>query len=198
MTDKTFSVAPVTFGGLDKPLSTADKVMPETHKVLPESDLTRFSTKPPLFACPRPQTINQERQDSVLYMLNPKDEQSALVVTIGEDKTVRSDAELAKESGFTKLTRHSGIITKHKVVWRSWSNADHLYSDCAVKLSPDDAQASKKYDVHLHVTANTTARRKALEEHLESLRLVLGSKTEEKVAEPCARLCEKSSGLASK
>ena len=120
----------------------------------------------------------------VVYMLNPKDEQSALVITIGESKREFSDEDLAKEPGFTEIRRRPGSIGDEKVVWRSWSDAKHLYSDCTAQLSAVGSQDAKKYAVDLYVTANTPERRKALEEHLESLRLIFGSGPDEKAAEP--------------
>jgi len=111
---------------------------------------------------------------TVLYMLNPKDEQSALVITIGQSKGALSDETLAKEPGFTQFSQHPGRIGNEKVMWRSWSDANHLHSDCTALLTPVGTPDAKKYPVSLNVTANTPERRKALEDHLESLQLDFG------------------------
>lgn len=123
--------------------------------------------------------------ESITYILNPKDEQSALVMAVGESKGVMSDAELAKAPGFTEITKRPGTIANEKIVWRSWATDEHLFSDCSVLLPASGLQDAKKYLVHLHITANTPERRKALEDHLESLRLAfLSDATEQKAAAP--------------
>ena len=121
---------------------------------------------------------------SAVYLLNPKDEQSALVISIGETGGEIPDESLAKEPGFTGFSRHAGAIGNEKITWRSWSDANHLYSDCSAQLSAVDGQGGKKYGILLQVTANTPERRKALEEYLESLRLVFRPGTGDKPAEP--------------
>ena len=40
------------------------------------------------------------------WILNPKDEQSALNIAVGEDVHDRSDDKLAEAPGFTRITRH--------------------------------------------------------------------------------------------
>ena len=116
---------------------------------------------------------NPERQmDVVAYMLNPKDEQSALVISIGEDIFDRPDADLEKEPGFTKITRESGIIADEKITWRRWADENHLYSDCSVRLPAKNDATNKRHLVKLGVTANTIERRKALEYHLASIQLI--------------------------
>jgi len=123
--------------------------------------------------------------DSVTYILNPKDEQSALVMAVGEIKGTMSDAEIAKAPGFKGITKRPGIVANEKIFWRSWEDAEHLYSDCAILLAASGIQDGKKYSVHLHITANTPERRKALEDHLESLQLAFHlDAAEQKTAEP--------------
>lgn len=127
--------------------------------------------------------VPKKAGESVSYMLNPKDEQSALTITINDDAPETSDVDLARDPGFTEITRQPGIIAHEKVVWRRWSDANHLYSDCTVQLPAVDAQDSKKYRVYLKIIANTPIRRKALEEHLDSIRLILWNGRDEPVAQ---------------
>jgi hypothetical protein len=110
-----------------------------------------------------------EQADS--WALNPKDEQSALVIAIGESFHDRTDSQLAKEPGFTEITRHPGTISGQTVAWRRWADENHLYSDCIVRLSATGDPAGRAHRVKLKVTANTEERRRALEEHLTSVRL---------------------------
>jgi hypothetical protein len=110
-----------------------------------------------------------KRADS--WALNPKDEQSALNIAIGENIYDRTDSQLAKDPGFTEITRHPGTINGQAVTWRRWADENHLYSDCNVRLSATGDPAGRAHRVKLIVTANTEGRRRALEEHLTSLRL---------------------------
>jgi hypothetical protein len=110
-----------------------------------------------------------EQPDS--WALNPKDEQSALNIAIGENIHDRTDSQLAKELGFTEITRHPGTISDQAVSWRRWADENHLYSDCNVRLSATGDPRGRTHRVKLIVTANTEERRRALEEHLSSLRL---------------------------
>jgi len=110
-----------------------------------------------------------EQADS--WALNPKDEQSALNVAIGDSNHVRTDAQLAEDPGFTKITRHPGTVGGKAVTWRRWADENHLYSDCTVRLSATGDAKTRTHQVDLIVTANTEERRRALEERLASLRL---------------------------
>jgi hypothetical protein len=110
-----------------------------------------------------------EQADS--WVLNPKDEQSGLNITIGDDVLDRTDAQLAKEPGFTEITRHPGTVGGKAVTWRRWADQNHLYSDCIVTLTATRDPTGRAHQVELDVTANTQQRRRALEEHLASLRL---------------------------
>ncbi len=104
------------------------------------------------------------------WALNPKDEQSALNISIGDDVQARTDAQLAKDPGFTAITRQPGTVGGKAVTWRRWADQNHLYSDCTVQLSAKGA-VTRTHQVELIVTANTQERRRTLEEHLASLRL---------------------------
>src|SRR6516165_3167748 len=105
------------------------------------------------------------------WALNPKDEQSALNVAVGEDFRVRPEEQLATHPGFTKITSHPGTVDGEAVTWRSWSDEYHLYSDCTVRLAAKNDPLARTHRVILMVTANTEARRKALEESLAALQL---------------------------
>jgi hypothetical protein len=105
------------------------------------------------------------------WVLNPKDEQSGLNIVVEEDAHERSDEKLATYPGFTAITRHAGTVDGEALTWRSWSDANHLYSDCTVWLPAKNDPLTRKHRVMLIVTANTQARRKALEDSLASLRL---------------------------
>jgi len=120
-----------------------------------------------------------QQTDCVVYTLNPKDQQSSLVISVGEHCFYSPDAELAKRPGFTAITRELGVIAVQRVVWRRWSDAYNLYSsDCAVRLVPVDALTnSTTYRVKLRTVANTSGRRKVLEERLSSIQLFLKSET---------------------
>jgi len=108
---------------------------------------------------------------SASWILNPKDEQSGLNIFVDEDVHDRSDETLAKEPGFTRITRTTGTVDGEAVTWRRWSDENHLYSDCTVWLSAKNDPAKQKHRVTLMVTANTEERRRALEEHLAFLQL---------------------------
>jgi hypothetical protein len=116
--------------------------------------------------------IKKTKGQPVSYILNPKDEQSALNISVGEDGHDRSDADLAKAPGFSKIKRESGTIATEPVIWRRWSDQNHLYSDCSVLLPAKQDNETRKYRVRLKVTANTQERRKTLEDHLKSLQLI--------------------------
>ena len=105
------------------------------------------------------------------WVLNPKDEQSGLNIAIGDDVHHRTDAQLAKEPGFTEITRHPGTVGGQAVTWRRWADENHYYSDCIVRISATGDPTRRGHQVELIVTANTQERRQALEEHLASLRL---------------------------
>jgi hypothetical protein len=116
--------------------------------------------------------MGKEGEDSrASWVLNPKDEQSGLNVGIGKDVHTRSDERLAKDPGFTQITSHAGTVDGEPVTWRSWSDENHLYSDCTVWLPAKNDPVERKHRVVLIVTANTQARRKALEDSLVSLQL---------------------------
>jgi len=110
-------------------------------------------------------------QSAASWVLNPKDEQSALNISVGEDVHDRSDEKLAEDPGFTQITRHAGTIDGEAVTWRRWSDKNHLYSDCTLWLLAKSDPLKRKHQVSLIVTANTEARRRALEDRLASLQL---------------------------
>lgn len=116
--------------------------------------------------------VKKTKDQPASYILNPKDEQSALNISVGEGGYNRPDADLAKDPGFTEIQRESGTIANENVVWRRWSDKNHLYSDCTVRLPAKQHKQSAKYRLKLMVTANTEERRKALEDHLRSLELI--------------------------
>jgi len=106
------------------------------------------------------------KRDITSYMFNPEDGQSALVISFGNDGFDTTDAMLAKSPGFTKITRGDGMVATAKVVWRRWSDNEHLYSDCTTILPAQD----KKIKTSIHITANSEARRQSLENCLSSLK----------------------------
>ena len=111
------------------------------------------------------------------WVLNPKDEQSGLNIAVGDDLHHKSDDRLARDPGFTRITRHAGTVDGEAVTWRSWSDENHLYSDCTVSLAARNDPVNRKHQVMLIVTANTEARRKALEDSLASLQLIFPPST---------------------
>ena len=110
------------------------------------------------------------KEQSTSWILNPKDEQSALNIVVG-DVHDRSDEKLAEAPGFTRITRQPGTIAGEAVTWRRWSDENHRYSDCTVWLPAKNDPLKRKHQVTLIVTANTVERRRALEERLASLQL---------------------------
>ena len=107
----------------------------------------------------------------IAYALNPSDEQSALNITIGSGLHERSDTMLKKDPGFSGITRGKGVIANRPIEWRRWSDQYHLYSDCTVELPPVGAESI--FRVNVSITANSVARRAALEDCMANLRLVL-------------------------
>jgi hypothetical protein len=110
--------------------------------------------------------------NSTSYMLAPKDGQSSLLISIGEGYHDLSDADLTEKNKSMTITKQLGIIADEKVIWRQWSDEDHLYSDCRINLPAKKDIEDKKYPVKISVVANTILRRKALEDHLASLQLL--------------------------
>jgi hypothetical protein len=113
----------------------------------------------------------QKKKDGVSYIFNPKDEQSALLISIGGDSSDQTDADIAKDPGSTKVVRISGMVGGEKITWRQWSDDNHMYSDCSARLRAQNDTTDKKYRVHISITANKGERRKALEDSLRSLEL---------------------------
>lgn len=105
----------------------------------------------------------------IAYALNPTDEQSALNITVGSDIHERSDAMLSQDPGFPAITRGKGVVATQKIEWRRWSDQNHLYSDCTVEVPSNDGQSSHR--INVAITANSPARRTALEDCMASLRL---------------------------
>lgn len=124
--------------------------------------------------------VKQTKGGPASYILNPKDEQSSLNISVGEGGHDRSDADLSEDPGFTEIKRESGTISNQAIVWRRWSDKNHLYSDCSVLLPAKHDKKSKKYRVTLMVTANTQERRKTLEDHLKTLQLIFPASTSTK------------------
>ena len=61
-----------------------------------------------------PQKTNE---DCVSYILAPKDDQSALLIHVGEQcHEANTDADLAKDPGFTGVVRGPGVIAGQEVV----------------------------------------------------------------------------------
>jgi hypothetical protein len=115
--------------------------------------------------------VTKAGEQRISWVLNPKDEQSGLNIFVGEDARDRSDDSLAKDPGFTEITRRPGTVGREAVTWRRWSDENHLYSDCTVRLRAKSDPLKRTHRVKLIVTANTEERRVALEEHLDSLQL---------------------------
>jgi len=112
--------------------------------------------------------------DVVGYMFNPRDEQSALNVMIGNDGHLRSQGDLEKHPGFSGLTFGEGEVGGVKVQWRRWSEKEHLFSDCTVSLPARDKTDPPIHRVNILITANNKERRSALEEALATLQLQYG------------------------
>lgn len=109
---------------------------------------------------------------NISYMLNPQDEQSALNISIGEGFYSRSDDDLRKDPGFTKITKKKGKINNREITWRRWSDANHLYSDCTVYLPIQGTKEDEALKVNIIITANTEARRLSLQEAMNTLKLL--------------------------
>jgi len=105
------------------------------------------------------------------YILNPKDEQSALSLTVDKGKSDRSGFDKSREPGFTGYTSREGTLAGSRVSWRRCSDANHLYSEATVTLRFDDGAGESVYTVRADITANTEARRQALEDCLAGLEL---------------------------
>jgi len=125
---------------------------------------------------------DKRENDVIAYALNPIDEQSALNITVGRDIHERSDAMLSHEPGFSGITRGKGVVATQKIEWRRWSDQNHIYSDCTVDVPSDDGQSSHR--INVAITANSPARRTALENCMASLRLVSKKPNSERSAAP--------------
>jgi hypothetical protein len=110
--------------------------------------------------------------DIIGYILNPKDGQSALNISIGEGGHAKSEAELRKNPGFSGFTTGEGSVAGQKVKWRRWSDRDHLYSDCKITIPSGSKEGKSSHTVAIDVTANTKERRTALENCMASLKLI--------------------------
>ena len=109
--------------------------------------------------------------DEISYMLNPKDEQSALVISIGKGTHKHTGIDWKLEPGFSGVAQRDCVLAVRRVTWRRWSYSSHLHSDCTAALSLDGEVEGNVLTVFIDVTANTESRRKALEDCLSSLRL---------------------------
>lgn len=109
--------------------------------------------------------------DVVSYLFNPTDEQCALNISVGNDRHERSDADLAKEPGFSGITSGVGVVGGKEVKWRRWSDAQHLYSDCKLLLSARDQGERPNHKADILITANSEERRSALEQCMTTLKL---------------------------
>ena len=116
--------------------------------------------------------IKSDKKNSTMYMMNPKDGQSGININIGTDAQLRSDKDLKKDPGFTKITRESGKIGTTAITWRRWSDENQLYSDCEVLLSSKKGERTKQYKITLQITANSPERRSLLEQKVSSLVLI--------------------------
>lgn len=125
---------------------------------------------------------NKKDDDTYGYIFNPRDGQSALNISIGESVHDRTDAELSQMPGFSFIAHGEGNIAGHPVVWRRWSDQNHLYSDCALKITTAEGGKTKTYKVNVLVTANSVARRQALEACMPTLRLLKYVTVKEKAA----------------
>jgi hypothetical protein len=106
-----------------------------------------------------------------LYVLNPKDEQSALNITVDEGKTNRTGFDKSREPGFSGYSTGDGVLAGSSVSWRRCFDSKHLYSEATVVISLGHGAKAAIYTVHVDITANTEARRKALEDCLALLEL---------------------------
>ncbi|MGJ8641112.1 MAG: hypothetical protein ACSHYA_17105 [Opitutaceae bacterium] len=106
------------------------------------------------------------------YMLNPRDEQSALNISIGEGLFSQSDEDLRKAHGFSAIERIEGQVSNKPVTWRRWSDANHLYSDCTVYLPVQGISEPVTNRVDITITANTEKRRLSLQQALNTLQLL--------------------------
>lgn len=121
--------------------------------------------------------INLDRDHWVLaaigantsYMLNPKDEQSALNISIGEGKRHRSDKDLSRDPGFGGISTSKGSVAGVPVVWREWSDEHHIYSDCIVDLQQITRNPDENRKVIVNVTANSSERRDVLKRAMDTL-----------------------------
>jgi hypothetical protein len=134
-----------------------------------------------------------QKSDVTGYMFNPKDGQSALNISFGNDLPEESDAMLAKSPGFTKITREDGMVANTKVVWRRWSDNEHLYSDCTVLLPAQD----KKIKTNINITANSETRRQSLENCLSSLKLTRPGQSASETGETPVQKLAKAMSLGS-
>jgi len=107
-------------------------------------------------------------RDVTVYSFNPQDGQCALNISVGNDGYDKTDAMLEQSPGFTKITRGDGMVANEKVVWRRWSDDEHLYSDCTTILP----RRSGKIKTNITIIANSEARRQSLEDSLSSLKLL--------------------------
>ena len=113
----------------------------------------------------------KEETDVTGYMMNPKDGQSALNLSIGNG--VPDDFVIAwnKEPGFSGFATGNGVIGGQRIMWRRWSDQNHLYSGCTLRMPPNK-NGSPGYKVQIQITANTNERRSALEDCMATLNLL--------------------------
>lgn len=111
------------------------------------------------------------KRDSTGYMFNPRDGQSALIISIGKDVFIRSDEDLKKDKGFSGVKRTHGTLAGQDVEWRFWSDDEHMYRDCSLELTAQNDPSGKKYKVSIWIVANNTLRRDALAKRMDTIRL---------------------------
>jgi hypothetical protein len=125
-------------------------------------------------------TWSKKKEDDTFgYIFNPRDGQSALNISIGESASEQTDAVLAQAPGFSFIGHGEGNVAGQPVVWRRWSDDNHIYSDCTVRVAGKEGNETRTYKMTVMISANSVTRRQELEACMPSLELLPSAKLPE-------------------
>jgi hypothetical protein len=104
--------------------------------------------------------------DLRIYMLVPRDEQSAVTVGIGEGVHRKTEAAIARMYQGAKVTKVVGTVAGKTVEWWHYQDDHHLYSTCYVGL-PD--KQGRGHSFYFDLVASSPDRLASLEDTITSV-----------------------------
>lgn len=99
-------------------------------------------------------------KDLRAFILQPKDDQSSALLTLGSGGYRKTEDDIAKMHEGAKVTKVDGVIAGVKAQWWRYRDSRHLYSTCSVTLRD---KKRKRIPVYFDLVANSPERLSALE-----------------------------------